>query len=481
MKTKIMMLRLAAAAFLCAPLGAIASPLAEAQPETEVIQGVPCQKGRVDLYWGGKLRHAFLSRDFKIGDVVWPSGSEVSFDKAGQIERCWVSRETAIPSGFTLPAGTEVWAFVLGEPRACCLHREAVFKGQQLPLHSSVFLPRQGFPENGWRLWPSKDFTIQGHFCHATDDGTGHMFYHDGQLRAIWVTGVEEIDGVPCTSSTKGMPSAVSFYGTDCMAWFYESGRLQQGMLARDATIQGHAFKMGDIVVFTREGKVDLAAKPLGWDDHGPRYPSWMGGEKIHPDPTPAYAAPRHDKEMLAGILTVLHARAGAGPLGRRPAGDQLPREMKDIDSLRNAGNASAVDAVETVNWAMRHGDIDALAGIIAFDSGGKSASWAFLASLSPEVRAQLQSPQRMMAVLIEYGYPTGRGYRVLADNRLGFAGKERVVRCEAQTSAGDRFRVSYRLQRIDNKWMLEVNERNVSELGRLLAAEKELPPPTEG
>ena len=51
--------------------------------------------------------------------------------------------------------------------------------------------------------------------------------------------------------------------GTRRMAWFYDNGRLQRAMLSRDAVIQGHTFKRGDIIRLRRDGTVDLTAPTL--------------------------------------------------------------------------------------------------------------------------------------------------------------------------------------------------------------------------
>ena len=453
-----MILRLLAAALFCAPSGILASTRTDTLSEPTEIQGVPCQKGKVGFFGDGRLRHAALSRDWTMGGVVWPSGSEVTLRAEGQLQRCWTSRETITASGFTLPAGTEVWAFYTdGEPCACCLLREAVFAGLQLPLHSSVFLPRQSSTGRGWRLWPSRDVTIQGHVCHQIDGGSGHMFFRDGKLRAIWVLGVEGIDGVPCTSIAEGMAMRVSFYGSDRMAWFYENGHLQQGMLAQDATIQGHALKKGDLVTLSPDGKVDLTARSFG-----------------------RAAILRDEGGNLADILTVLRernkSRAGAGEVEAAP----LAEGIRANESLKNMGQASPVKAVETVNWASWRGEIETLAGMIVFDASGESAARALFASLKPGVKAQLKSPERMMAVLIEYGYPTGRGYRVLGEHGIFFASGVRIVRCELQTSRAGPSWVTYRMQRIDGKWMLEVNQGNVFELSDLLIVEGAMPPPED-
>jgi hypothetical protein len=51
--------------------------------------------------------------------------------------------------------------------------------------------------------------------------------------------------------------------GTQRMAWFYDTGRLQQAMLSRDFTLQGQSFAKGDVISLGPDGKVDLTAKKI--------------------------------------------------------------------------------------------------------------------------------------------------------------------------------------------------------------------------
>jgi|GEM_PF-2049117 len=395
-----------------------------------------------------------LAAPREIQGTLWPAGTEVTLNDKGELARCCLVRELTTPSGFKLPAGTEIWSFSQGQPWACCLHGDSHFCGVALPKHSTVFLSPVPM---GWRLWPSKDVTIQGHVCHQIDDGSGHVFYRDGKLRAIWVLGVEEIDGVPCTSDARGMPMGVSLYGSDCMAWFYENGHLQQGMLAQDETIQGHTLKKGDIVSLKPEGGIDLSAKPLG-----------------------RTAMFQNEGGNLAEIMAVLQTRNKSHAAACEVEVAPLLEGMRAIERLKNVGQATPLDAIETLNWAAWHADIGTHAGMIVFDGSGESAAKALFASLSPGMTAQLQSPERLMAILIEYGYPTGRGYRVIGEHGIFFAADVRIVRCEIETSRGRHSYVTYRMRRVGGKWMLEVNEWNVSGLSDLLTVNGGLPPPAD-
>jgi hypothetical protein len=181
-------------------------------------------------------------------------------NKTAKPHSCILAREHAV-SGGVLPAGSDV-GFWDGIVLECKLSRKAAFFGQLLPAGSRLFFDQQG---KLTQFWPGTDTVIQGYFLKARDDGAGDRLHPNGRLRAIWLVEDKEIDGIPCTSSGNiiNMGWGVISLGTKRMAWFYNNGRLQQALLSRDVTIQGRAFKKGDIISLTPDGKLDLTAKKL--------------------------------------------------------------------------------------------------------------------------------------------------------------------------------------------------------------------------
>jgi len=51
--------------------------------------------------------------------------------------------------------------------------------------------------------------------------------------------------------------------GTLRMAWFRPDGRLQQCMLSRDVTLDGHVLRKSDVVSLDADGHVDTSAEKL--------------------------------------------------------------------------------------------------------------------------------------------------------------------------------------------------------------------------
>ena len=193
--------------------------------------GIPCAE-TPSKHRNGRIKHCTLTREHRIGAQLLPPGSEVYHDETGAL--------------------AEV---VLGA--------EAAFSGQVLPAKASVFFERDGRMRF---FWLHEDADIQGHRIWGHEDGAGNRLHPNGTVRAIWLAGDQEIDGIPCTTSGNvlRLGMRVMSLGTKRMAWFHDNGRLQQAMLSRDAVIQGHAFKKGDLISLRRDGTLDLAAPKRG-------------------------------------------------------------------------------------------------------------------------------------------------------------------------------------------------------------------------
>ena len=213
-----------AAFFLNNPFGITAASTTQKPPAEILTEGVPCLNDTV------KLHGCILAREHAVSGGVLPAGSYVSF------------RDRIVLS--------------------CKLSRKSAFYGQLLPAGSILFFNLQGKLEH---FWPGTDFVIQGHLLKARTDGAGEQLHPNGRLRAIWLVEDKEIDGIPCTSSANlfKMGWGAMSLGTKRMAWFHDNGRLQQALLSRDMTIQGRAFKKGEIISLTPDGKIDLTAKKL--------------------------------------------------------------------------------------------------------------------------------------------------------------------------------------------------------------------------
>ena len=421
-----------------------------------------------------------LSEAQEVQGVVWPAGTEVTTDEKGELSRCRLGQKLTTPSGYKLPAGTEVWGFVDGQPVTFSVPKKAEFCGVILPPHSTVFLPVHHNWHGGWRLWPSELVVIQGVRCSKSDDGAGHFLYSDGKLRAAWVEGYQDIQGVPCTSGMSGMPLRLMFYGFDKMAWFYHNGKLRQALVSREVEIQGRKFAKGDIVAFDRTGKLDLSGLTLGWDGRGPIGPRVLGvippWDKI-PEASPQAAGAESGK--LAAIQSALVARRTGRLAAATPTSATPPSGFAAISEFKDAGQGRPAATVETVMWAVYHGDARRLTALLTLDAAGQGAAQEFSAKLTPPARELAGSPGSLIATLFAYRQPVGR-YGRLLPSELVRDSTDRLIQCEIGLEDGERDWVNYHLRLEGTQWKLVVGRHAVIELGRVLTQEGVLPQPTE-
>lgn len=266
MKTKFVFPWVAVALLVCDPMGSLAAAKTQTLAVPTEIQGLPCQ-GKLVLRDDGSVTTCTLSRAHQVAGLTLPAGTEIRFNEARELASCTLG-QTATVVGFSLPAGARV-EFRKGRAVSCTLPRAAEVRGLPLPAGSTLFFVTTGFEKEvpvTWQCWLPVETTLQGYRCAVIDEGCGHILYPSGKIRAIKLAQDEEIDGVPCTSSQNPlrMGTRVMFYGLDAMAWFYEDGRLAQGMVSRDWVIQGRACKRGDIVRLRSDGTLDPTEKTLG-------------------------------------------------------------------------------------------------------------------------------------------------------------------------------------------------------------------------
>ena len=411
--------------------------------------------------------------------IVWPAGTGVTTNEKGELNRCRLGRELTTPSGYKLPAGTEVWGFADGQPATFSFPDKTEFCGVTLPPHSTVFLPVHHNWHGGWRLWPSESVVIQDVRCAKSDDGVGHFFYSDGRLRAAWIEGNQEIQGVPCTSGMTGMPLRLMFYGFDKMAWFYHNGKLRQALVSREVEIQGWKFTKGDIVAFDRSGMLDLSGLTQGWDGRGPIGPKALGvippGDKI---PEASAQAAVAESAKLAAIKSALNARLAGESAASFVSSATTPPGLAAISEFKDAGQSSPSAAVETIIWAVHHGDVRRLTELVTFDPEGRRALHEFLGKLTHQTRELAGAPESLLTTLFAYRQPVGR-YCHLLPSELMRNSNDRLIQCEIGLEDGERDWINYRLRLDGAQWKLVVGRREVIVLGRVLTQEGVLPPPT--
>jgi len=197
---------------------------------------VPCG-GTPKRFDSGQVEQCTLAREYRHGEVMLPAGSQITFQKTGELAEAILSAPTLVSN-------------------------------QLLPAKATLFFDPAGRMRH---FWLQEEATIQGHRLRGMGrfytGYLGHMLHANGKLRAVWLAEEETIDGLPCASTLpvlRGAWTAVKL-GAQAMAWFYEDGRLRQAMLGQDITYQGQALKKGTVVSLRRDGTLDAAAKKLDW------------------------------------------------------------------------------------------------------------------------------------------------------------------------------------------------------------------------
>ena len=97
-----------------------------------------------------------------------------------------------------------------------------------------------------------RDMEVQGIMCRGGGHGWQTTFYANGQLEMAWLAQEEEIQGVPCMAAS----FLGEVFGGTAMTCFHDNGKLARCKVARNVTIEGHAFKEGDHVSWDREGRL---------------------------------------------------------------------------------------------------------------------------------------------------------------------------------------------------------------------------------
>jgi len=170
-----------------------------------------------------------------------------------------------------------------------------------------------------------------------------------------------------------------------------------------------------------------------------------------------------------AGLVREMAARkvrdgaATASPAALQPT-------LKPISSLSFVGQATPLAAVDSSLWAIYHGDIDQLAKLIALTTAGKDAAEALFATLPPEAQAQVQSPERMTALLIAFGY-NAVGYQILDAHPNDADPSTWTVQAVVQLEDGRTVRPNTPLRETNGNWQVEFDQNAVKQFSVFLTS----------
>jgi hypothetical protein len=145
-------------------------------------------------------------------------------------ERRKLARETVI-QGYPCAKGY-AWFHPGGSLDSCTVAQEVAFGEARIPAGSIIGLTPDGKPKN---VRMSHDAAIRGWIFQGggplgAAEGSMVAFYPSGRLREGFLAGDQTIDGVPCAHG--GLATTV-VHG-DPSVWFGEDGRLERCRLSQD-------------------------------------------------------------------------------------------------------------------------------------------------------------------------------------------------------------------------------------------------------
>lgn len=163
--------------------------------------------------------------------------------------------------------------------------------------------------------------------------------------------------------------------------------------------------------------------------------------------------------EQLRSQLALMRRREESALAARRAAeaGSGIPSLVGNAvaaDQWRNAGRATPAAALQTTLWAAAHGDIEALADILAFDADTRRQATDTFDRLPAVLQNELGTPERMIALLTASDVPLGRA-SILAQ----YPGAADTTRLSVQlTDAGGQATTTmFSLQADADQWRLKV------------------------
>lgn len=143
------------------------------------------------------------------------------------------------------------------------------------------------------------------------------------------------------------------------------------------------------------------------------------------------------------------------------------PAKLTPVTELKNAGQTTPESAVETVIWAAAAGDVDALAGAIAFNAAARAKADAWFASLSEATRRQYGSPEKVAALMIAKDAAALSGLQVIGQRELN--PNEVGVRIRVADDQGRTKDDNWLMHRSNAGWQLMLPEGAVEKFARQL------------
>jgi hypothetical protein len=129
---------------------------------------------------------------------------------------------------------------------------------------------------------------------------------------------------------------------------------------------------------------------------------------------------------------------------------------VRRASEWRFCGQASPADAVESVLWSARSGDVDHLASLITFEPGARQRAEEMFAGLTEEARAQYGSPEKIIATMAAAQIPTD--YSAMAAlSQTEPSPDSALLSLRLEDGTGVQRDLTLKFQRYEDGWSLDV------------------------
>lgn len=143
--------------------------------------------------------------------------------------------------------------------------------------------------------------------------------------------------------------------------------------------------------------------------------------------------------------------------------------QVVPVAEWKNRGANTPPAALETALWAAAGGDVPSFAALLWLDVPARTAAQRLLDRLSPEMRAQYDTPERLLTFLSIQDIPLGsvqvRGWSQPQGNQ------PLMTDLTLTAPDGKQRDVTLPLFRVENQWKLIVVERTVAKYAAMLQA----------
>jgi hypothetical protein len=189
-------------------------------------------------------------------------------------------------------------------------------------------------------------------------------------------------------------------------------------------------------------------------------------------------AAFRAEEKRVGGLLAEMASREQR--VTRKGDSDAMDDSTasRNYAKAANVGQGSPLNALQTAIWATYHGNVQGLAKMIVLDPSAKGAASTVFSQLPSESQASLQDADQMVALLIEYAYPSSGTYEVSWSGPVAASTDEWLVGTKMVSESGQATLGQLTFRKVDGNWMLVVPQNVVQQLGGMLSGGMSQPEP---